>query len=303
MNPPVKDETRKVYQERILRVLTYIQRHLDEPLDLNELAAIAYFSPFHFHRIFRGLVGESLMDHIRRLRLERAVHRLRTTGRSILDIALEAGYETHESFTRAFRSQFGLAPSSAREGVRLTGPEGHRSGIHYQPRGEIPKFKPLTQGGAAMDVKIVKRQPARVAYVRHVGPYQECEEAWHKLCAWAGPRGILKPGAVMIGISYDDPEVTPPEKIRYDACVTVDGPVEPEGEVGVQTLKGGDYAMTVHQGPYEKLIETYNRIFGEWAPRSGRVVSSDPCLEVYLNDPHRTEPDRLRTEIYVPLES
>ena len=108
----MKDITRKVYQQRILRVLTYIQRHLDEPLELNELAAVAYFSPFHFHRVFRGLVGESLMEHIRRLRLERAVHRLRTTGRSILDIALEAGYETHESFTRAFRSQFGLTPST-----------------------------------------------------------------------------------------------------------------------------------------------------------------------------------------------
>lgn len=299
----MKEITRKVYQERILRVLTYIQRHLDEPLELNELAAIAYFSPFHFHRVFRGLVGESLMEHIRRLRLERAAHRLRTTGRSILDIALEAGYETHESFTRAFRSQFGLAPSSAREGVCLTETAGHRSGVHYQPRGGIPKFKPLTQGGTAMDVKIVKRQPTRVAFVRHIGPYQECEEAWHKLCAWAGPRGLLGPGAAMIGISYDDPEVTPPEKIRYDACVTVDDKVEPEGEIGVQTLPGGDYAMTVHQGPYEKLAETYGRLSGEWAPRSGRLVGSDPCLEVYLNDPHTTPPDQLRTEIYVPLES
>jgi len=104
------------------------------------------------------------------------------------------------------------------------------------------------------------------------------------------------------GSPNDDPEVTPPEKIRYDACITVDETVEPEGDIGVQTLRGGEYAMTVHKGPYEKLIETYGRISGEWAPGSGRVVSSDPCLEVYLNDPHRTPPDQLRTEIYVPLE-
>lgn len=298
----MRSETRQVYQERILRVLIHIQRHLDEPLELNELAAIAYFSPFHFHRIFRGLVGESVMEHIRRLRLERAVLRLRDTARSILDIALEAGYETHESFTRAFRSQFGLTPSSAREGISLTKMEDPLSGVHYQPRGEIPKFKPLTQGGAEMEMKIVKRQPTRVAFVRHIGPYAECGEAWGKLCAWAGRRGLLGPDTTVIGISYDDPEVTPPEKIRYDACVTVGEEVEPEGEIGVQTLKGGDYAMTVHRGPYEKLAETYGRISGEWAPQSGRVISSDPCLEVYLNDPHRTPPDQLRTEIHVPLE-
>lgn len=298
----MKTTTRKIYQERILRVLIHIQRHLDEPLELNELAALAYFSPFHFHRIFRGLVGESVMEHVRRLRLERAMHQLRASARSILDIALEAGYETHESFTRAFRSQFGLAPSSAREGVRLKEAEGPLSGVHYQPRGEIPKFQPLNKGGAAMKMKIVKRQPTRVAFVRHIGPYAECGEAWGKLCAWAGRRGLLGPQAAVIGISYDDPEVTPPEKIRYDACVTVDESVEPEGEIGVQTLKGGDYAMAVHCGPYEKLAETYGRISGEWAPQSGRVISSEPCLEVYLNDPHRTPAEQLRTEIYVPLE-
>lgn len=298
----MKESTRQVYQERILRVLIHIQRHLDEPLELNELAALAYFSPFHFHRIFRGLVGESVMEHIRRLRLERAVHQLRSDDRSILDIALEAGYETHESFTRAFRSQFGLAPSSAREGVIRLEAAGPLSGVHYQPRGEIPKFKPQTQGGAEMEMKIVKREPTRVAFVRHIGPYEDCGEAWGKLCGWAGRRGLFGPGTVMLGISYDDPEVTPTEKIRYDACITVDEPVEPEGDIGVQTLRGGEYAMTVHKGPYEKLIETYGRISGEWAPGSGRVVSSDPCLEVYLNDPHRTPPDQLRTEIYVPLE-
>lgn len=300
----MKDITQKIYQERILRVLIHIQRHLDEPLELNELAAVAYFSPFHFHRIFRGLVGESVMEHVRRLRLERAVHQLRATGLSILDIALEAGYETHESFTRAFRSQFGLAPSSARDGVRRLETEGTRSGVHYQPRGEIPEFQPLTKGGVAMEMKtkIVKRQPTMVAFVRHIGPYAECGEAWGKLCAWAGRRGLLGPQTVNIGISYDDPEVTPPEKIRYDACVTVDDSVEPEGEVGVQTLRGGEYAVTTHRGPYEKLAETYGWIFGKWAPKSGRVVSSAPCLEVYLNDPHRTPPDQLRTEVCVPLE-
>jgi len=77
-----------------LRVLVHIQQHLDETIELDELAHIAHFSPYHFHRIFRGMVGESLMEHVRRLRLERAAHRLKFTDTSVTNIAFDAGYET-----------------------------------------------------------------------------------------------------------------------------------------------------------------------------------------------------------------
>ena len=102
----MKSETQQTYQERILKVLVYIQNHLDETLSLEELAGVAHFSPYHFHRIFRGMVGESLMEHVRRLRLERAAHRLKFTDSPVTRIAFEAGYETHEAFTRAFRALF-----------------------------------------------------------------------------------------------------------------------------------------------------------------------------------------------------
>ena len=100
-----------------------------------------------------------------------------------------------------------------------------------------------------MEVKIAKVKPIRVAFMRHVGPYEKCGETWGKFCAWAGPRGLLGPQTTVIGISHDDPEVTPPEKIRYDACITVDENFEPEGEVGVQEIKGGDYAVVVNNDP------------------------------------------------------
>ncbi len=103
--------TQRDYRERIIRVLVHIQQHLDEELTLAELADIACFSAFHFHRVFRGMVGEPLGEHIRRIRLERAASRLRFGQQPVLQIALDAGYETHESFTRAFRVLFGKSPS------------------------------------------------------------------------------------------------------------------------------------------------------------------------------------------------
>src|SRR5262245_8958167 len=102
----MKEETSEDYRMRMLRVLVHIQQNLDAPLPLEELAAIALFSPFHFHRIFRGLIGESVKEHVRRLRLERAAHRLRHTGQQITEIASDAGYQTIVSITRTFITIF-----------------------------------------------------------------------------------------------------------------------------------------------------------------------------------------------------
>ena len=110
----MKLSTEQDYYERIVRALVYIQQHLDEELELERVASVAAFSRYHFNRIFRGLVGESLMEHIRRLRLERAARHLKQLADPITQIALQAGFETHESFTRAFGAMFGVSPSSFR---------------------------------------------------------------------------------------------------------------------------------------------------------------------------------------------
>jgi AraC-like DNA-binding protein len=108
--------TEQTYRQRILRVQLFIQEHLDEELSLERLARVAHFSPYHFHRIFRALVGEGVNEHVRRLRLESAAVDLKNTGRTVLEIALDAGYGTHEAFTRAFRQMFGVSPSQYRAG-------------------------------------------------------------------------------------------------------------------------------------------------------------------------------------------
>jgi AraC family transcriptional regulator len=106
---------------------------------------------------------------------------------------------------------------------------------------------------------------------------------------------------MFIGVCHDDPEVTVPAKLRYDACVTVDQDFQGEGEVGLEIIARGEYAVTTHLGPYSKLGDTYAALFGQWLPRSGRELASTLCFEVYLNSPENTAAEDLLTDIYAPL--
>jgi AraC family transcriptional regulator len=274
----MRPATVESYYERILRALVHIQQHLDESLDLNELAGVACFSPYHFHRIFRGVVGETVADHIRRLRLERAAQRLKSGERPVTDIAFEAGYEAHEAFTRAFRARFGASPSGFRES-----------------RSELSPLEPIS-------VKVEKLPAMRVAFVRHVGPFKDVGGAWGSVMGWAGMRGLFGPHTRAIGVIHDDPDITAPEQLRYDASVTVLGDVRGEGTIGIQEIAAGDYAIARHRGPYDRISETYARICGEWLPSSGRELATAPALEFYLNAPQTTRAEDLLTDACLPLE-
>jgi AraC family transcriptional regulator len=274
----MKGATGASYHERILRAQVHIQSHLDDPLPLEELAGVACFSPFHFHRIFRALTGEGVHVHVRRLRLERAAQRLKLAEQPVTQIAFDAGYESHEAFTRAFHAMFGESPSQFRGG-------------RFRP----PDF------GAPPPVEIKTLDPTPVVFLRHSGPYAAVGATWSRLAMWAGMRGLIGPASRFLGISWDDPDITPPDKLRYDAAITLARPISPEGEFGVTEIAGGEYATLLHKGPYEKLSETYRLIFGAWLPGSGRELRDAPCFEHYLNSPQTAQPEDLLTVIHVPL--
>ena len=289
------------WRERILRVLVFLQEHLDEEVALERLARLADASPYHFHRMFRGLVGEPVAAHVRRLRLERAAMRLKAGERSLIDLALEAGYESHEAFTRAFRRTFDMAPSTFRDAHAI----GDRvSGNHPLAdtalRGAAA-FQPIDYDMSPRTFEIREMPATRVAFLRHIGPYNEVAPTWASLCAHAGRLGLMGPDVKMFGASYDDPEVTPADKLRYDACLVVGPDVEPSGELGVQELSGGRYAVTMHEGPYEGLAQTYGELFGRCFGNGEHQPKGTACFEHYQNDPRDTAPANLRTEIWVPL--
>jgi AraC family transcriptional regulator len=279
-----------------------LQAHLDENVSLDELASVACFSPYHFHRIFRGMVGESVAEHVRRLRLERAAQRLRHGSKSVTEIALEAGYEAHESFTRAFSAAFGEPPSSFRANHHAALRTAAASGVHYSEAGAAGDFERAKHNGAPLEVRKHHLPKMRVAFLRHVGAFDAVGSTWGRLMSWAGRNGLFSSMSAMLGVVHDDPDITPPEKLRYDAAIILRSTeVRPEGDIGVQEIPGGDYGVASHLGPYEKLGDTYARMCGEWLPESGYELSAAPALEFYRNSPMDTPPEKLLTEIYLPL--
>jgi len=299
---PAKLTTLRFYKERILRVLVHIQQHLDEPLPLEELARLAGISPHHFHRLFTGMLRESLACHVRRLRLERAAWRLKLTETPVVQIAVEAGYENHESFSRAFRKGLGLSPVQFRRRNGANAQIQSRSGVHYQADHPLRNFRAAQLKNKTMNVTIKHLKPMRVAFMRHLGPYNEVSKTWEQFTLFLGKEGLMGAGSQFIGVSHDDPAVTPPDKIRYDACMTVDENFRPNGEIGVQVIAGGDHAVLTHFGPYEKLDDSYAKLLGQWLPRSGRRLRSAPCFEIYFNSPENAAPEDLVTDICAPLE-
>jgi AraC family transcriptional regulator len=105
----------ETHSDCIEEVMRYIREHIGEPLDRETLADVAGFSVPHFHRVFTAHVGESAISYIRRVRLERAGRKLRMGAVDITEVALAAGYDSHASFSKAFKQQFGLSPSGFRQ--------------------------------------------------------------------------------------------------------------------------------------------------------------------------------------------
>jgi AraC family transcriptional regulator len=298
----MKTETRDDYLERIRRVLRFVQDHLDEPLNPERLAGVAHFSRFHFHRVFSGLVGESLSAHVRRLRLERAAGELRWTERSIIDIALDAGYEAPEPFTRAFRGLFGMPPSRFRASREPLAFPPAPCRVHFGIDDAIAHFAAIQEHPVMIEVHVESQPSRRVLALAHRGSYQTVGSTFGRLDGLAQAHGLLGPGTVSIGIYYDDPDVVPTDRLRSHACLSVAETVTtvPQ-DCELLVIEGGEFAVVTHRGAYNKLHESYRELFSQWLPASGREGTNRACHEVYMNDPSTTPEADLVTLICLPL--
>lgn len=273
------------YGARMERVIAHVFDHLDETLDLNKLAEVACLSPYHWHRIYHAMQGETIAATVRRLRLHRATGWLTQTDMAIVEIAARSGFSGVDAFTRAFRQAYGMPPAQYR-----------REGSHRQfdPR-------PGRESNLMYKIEIKPLASLRAATLSHVGPYMEIGRCFEKLFGTLAARGLMRPDLRIMGIFYDDPAATPESELRSRAAAisTANMPIaEPLEAV---TILGGDYAVLRHKGPYADMKPAYEWLYGTWLPKSGREPGDAPCLEEYLNSPRDTPPAELLSDIYLPL--
>jgi AraC family transcriptional regulator len=285
------------YRHRIDVVTSYIHSHINGELHLECLAGLAGFSPFHFHRIFVALMGETLAEYVRRVRLGLAVERLLHSTEPVTEIALAVGYETPAAFTKAFRQRFGIAPTALRAMDRAEA---------FALLMKQPSVNTLKKRKVQPEIRTLPDQ--RVLYVRGTGIIdqtfnQAAGEAFTTLMAYIDDHDLWGKWTVCVGITPDDHTVIPHDQCRFDAGVVLkEGvQVQPSGKVDIQVLPGGRWAVFLHKGPYETLWQTWNTVDRDWLPRSGVALRDVPPVEIYLDDPRKTPPEALRTEILIPI--
>lgn len=309
MLSPVRSVTTRKYRQSLLPVLVHIEEHLDEPLPLDQLAALAGFSPYHFHRVFQHVTGEAPKEYLRRLRLERAVYRLKVSPDNVLQIALAAGFKTHETFTRAFARQFDIHPSQFRQVLR-TYRECADEILAQQVYEGFTSETPLTlRFNLQKEALSVERMPAQhLIFIRYKGYESLLSEAqtfldlWTPLFEFAERQGLGYSRETLIGITHDDPYVSREDHIRFDACLPVSAPVAASHPVGCRLLQPGLCVARRHSGGMEEIARTFAYIGVEWLPGKDFCLRAAAPFEVYTCSQVNGRLERLYTDAYVPLE-
>jgi AraC family transcriptional regulator len=264
------------YVARVNRAVDYVTRHLAGPLRLEDVAKAACFSPCHFHRIFHALMGETLASFVKRVRLERAISLLsHRPGASLTEIALSCGFASSSDFSRSFRRHYGVSP-------RRFDVQRFRSS-----RRDALQMPRLPAGSNPDGFAVTLRQcPARrVAYLRVHRPYEEdhVPQAAARLVAWAEARGLAD--GQWLGYQWDDPEIVPLDKCRYDIGLEVPGATLAVGDVSITTFKSCLMAEVEIAGTADLELRALDWFYRTWLPTSGYAPADQPMFEAFSGRP------------------
>ncbi|WP_255990158.1 AraC family transcriptional regulator [Chitinolyticbacter albus] len=278
----MKPDTLARYTERICKVLDYLYAHSDSEPDLYTLADVACLSPYHFHRVYRGLMGETLGDTLKEIRLRKAAGELARTRVPLSRIAERAGFGSLPAFSRAFQQRYGASPGRYRAIRALPFPYAEEQDMY--------------------PIEITEESGTPLVGLAHHGDYHQIGLAFNKLFLHAGNAGWMQPMPRCIGLFYDDPNQVPEEKLRSHAAIGIAAVPDPlptpfEG----LAIPAGRTATLRYTGPYSDLPEAYAWLFGHWLPQSGEEPRDFPAYEEYMNDPKTTPPAELLTLIHLPL--
>lgn len=269
------------YTRRIDRVIDYLREHPDESHKLEDLAKIACFSEFHFHRVFRAMTGETLGEFTSRLRLEKAARLLKRSTQSATEIALECGFSSSATFSRAFRQTFGTSPSNYRKSGSV---ENSKIRKELFPKNEY--LLPMTDAAKqkAFPVEIKRFKEWDVAYIRVSNAFEDgvVLEAFAKMIDWLRSADLFDKGT-LFGMAVDDPSVTPKHLYRYEVCFAPDVPFETPPGISRMTIPARDYGVCRVSGDIRVVATAWDYLLSGWLIRSDYEPDDAPGFEILLN--------------------
>lgn len=287
------------YAQRINRVIDYLRGNLDRQVKLEELAKVACFSEFHFHRIFSAVSGETLNNFTNRLRLERAARFLRYTNRSLTDIAFDCGFSSSATFSRAFRSGYDTSPSQFRKNGEIK-----KSKICKELYSGQEYLLPMSaeEKRAAFPVRLIDVPERQVAYIRVTNAFEmdRVLAALNTLVEWAKSQGIFSQGT-LFGMSVDDPHVTPKRLYRYEVCLATSSPFECTEGISKLRMPAMRYAATRVSGDIRKVATATDYLFRGWLIHSDYEPEHAPGLEVFLDKEKAMDWSHFELELCIPV--
>lgn len=302
---PAQPATTLSYVERVNRAIDHIVTHWNKPLRLDRLARVACLSPFHFHRVFQGIVGETPADFIKRIRLERALAMMSHPRRQPLTrIALACGFSSSSDFSRSFRQRFGVPPSvfdarawfeaQQRELLDLPTPPGRNHRLQRLPPGANPD---------GFRVVIRSLPPRTVAYIRVLNPYRSDAvlRALQRLMRWAQRHDCAD--NQWLGYQWEDPHVTALKDCIYHAAVECPGSAlkHASGEIGQFRFPAMLIAEVEVRGSIDLEYRALQWLYSTWLPRSGYVPDDQPTFEAWIGRPNDFTSHDFALRIQLPI--
>ncbi|MEK8034477.1 AraC family transcriptional regulator [Ideonella sp. DXS29W] len=289
--------------ERINRAIDHVVTHLNGPLRLEDVAAAAHVSPFHFHRLFKATLGENLAQFIKRQRLERALYLMsHEPATRLTDVALRCGFASSSDFSRSFRQRYGLPPSAfdleafrqsrREEFERILNPGRAVDASYFLAPGENPD---------GFEVTLRDLPPRTVAYIRVLAPHRPgaVQAACERLMRWADERGLG--GGSWLGYMWDEPEIVALKDCRYDAAVVADGSFAPVGGVARFDFPAMRVAEVIVRGDLALEARAFDWLYRTWLPHSGYLPDDHPTFEAWIGRPYAHGAEHVEIACQLPV--
>lgn len=291
----------EIYQSRIDKVIDHINNNLDRSISVDELAAVAFFSSFHFHRIFVAITGETVSSFVNRLRNEKAARLLRFSKKTISAVSTECGFSSASTLSRSFREYFKISPREYRNGVEIKDSKIRKE---FFPVNTYHCHMTQEELRKSFPVEIKKLPQRRIAYIRVMDAFREgvVIKAFEQMVQWAKKMGLFDSEDIF-GMSIDDPEVTPKEKYRYEVCITIprELKIDPDGLIKEATIPECRYAATVVSGDLHSVGAAFNYLFDNWLINSSYECEAQHAMELFLDKDNICNWDHFDLQLFIPI--